>query len=280
MPPAVTTARRVWWWLPAAEAQHSNLKPMAILRGHASSGVSPEIMGIGPVPSLRKAVEIGLRMSDLGLIELNEAFAAQSLAVMKALELDPAIVNVNGGAIALGHPLGCSGARILTTLIYEMKRRGVKYGAATLCIAGGRGLPASSNSSSALSGFQGFRSTRFSSSERTSCHLSKILTRVCSLSNSAISGGTACTSYPGQADVKMHRAVKFAEHGVLAWRINTVLHTGTHMNAPINMIQRGADLSEIPVDRFFGSGVVLSIPKEAYGLITAADLEAAQPGVA
>lgn len=91
--------------------------------------------------------------------------------------------------------------------------------------------------------------------------------------------GHGVPSYPGQADVKMHRAVKFAEHGVLAWKCNTVLHTGTHMNAPINMIQRGADLSEVPVDRFFGNGVVLSIPKGSYEVITAGDLEAAAPGV-
>ena len=125
----------------AAEAQRSNLEPLAVLRGHASAGVSPEIMGIGPAPALRKALRIaGLQMSDLGLIELNEAFAAQSLSVIKELDLDTNIVNVNGGAIALGHPLGCSGARILTTLLYEMKRRNVKYGAATLCIAGGQGI--------------------------------------------------------------------------------------------------------------------------------------------
>jgi kynurenine formamidase len=91
--------------------------------------------------------------------------------------------------------------------------------------------------------------------------------------------GHGVPSYPGQADVKMHRAVKFAEHGVLAWRINTVLQTGTHMNAPINHIQRGADLSQIPVDRFFGNGVVLDIPKGSYEVVTAADLDAAKPGV-
>jgi acetyl-CoA C-acetyltransferase len=125
----------------AAEAQRSNLKPLAVLRGHAAVGVSPEIMGIGPAPALRKALKIaGLRMNDLELIELNEAFAAQSLSVIKELDLDTSIVNVNGGAIALGHPLGCSGARILTTLLYEMKRRNVRYGAAALCIAGGQGI--------------------------------------------------------------------------------------------------------------------------------------------
>lgn len=125
----------------AKEAKKNNLTPLAILRGHASAGVSPEIMGIGPAPAMRKALKTaGLSLGDLGLIELNEAFAAQSLAVMKELDLNPHIVNVNGGAIALGHPLGCSGARILTTLIHEMMKRQVRYGAATLCIAGGQGI--------------------------------------------------------------------------------------------------------------------------------------------
>ena len=86
-------------------------------------------------------------------------------------------------------------------------------------------------------------------------------------------------SYPGQDDVKMFRSVKHAQHGVLAWKINTVMHTGTHMNAPIHMIQKGADLSEVPEDRFFGNGVVLGIPKEKFEVITAKDLEAAEPGV-
>jgi len=91
--------------------------------------------------------------------------------------------------------------------------------------------------------------------------------------------GHGVPSYPGQDDVKMYRSVKHAQHGVLAWKINTVMHTGTHMNAPIHMIQRGADLSELPVDRFFGNGVVLSIPKGSYEVITAKDLEAARPEV-
>ncbi len=105
------------------------------------AGVPPEIMGIGPAPATRKALTLaGLALGDLGLIELNEAFAAQSLAVIKELGLNQDIVNVNGGAIALGHPLGCSGARILTTLLFEMRRRGTRYGLATLCIAGGQGI--------------------------------------------------------------------------------------------------------------------------------------------
>ncbi|MBP2650467.1 MAG: Acetyl-CoA acetyltransferase [Firmicutes bacterium] len=125
----------------ARQAEKQNLKPLAVLRSHAVAGVSPEIMGIGPAPATRKALKLaGLTLSDIGLIELNEAFAAQSLAVIKDLDLDQSIINVNGGAIALGHPLGCSGARILTTLIYEMKKRNVKYGLSTLCIAGGLGI--------------------------------------------------------------------------------------------------------------------------------------------
>ncbi len=105
------------------------------------SGVSPEIMGIGPAPASRKALDAaGLTIADVGLVELNEAFAAQSLAVIEELDLDASRVNVNGGAIALGHPLGCSGARILTTLLHEMRRRGTRYGLATLCIAGGQGI--------------------------------------------------------------------------------------------------------------------------------------------
>jgi len=97
-------------------------------------------MGIGPVPATHKALKrAGLKLKDIGLVELNEAFAAQSLAVLQDLNLDPAIVNVNGGAIALGHPLGCSGARILTTLLYEMRRRQTRYGLATLCVGVGQG---------------------------------------------------------------------------------------------------------------------------------------------
>jgi acetyl-CoA C-acetyltransferase len=125
----------------AGEARRRGIKPMAVIRSQAVSGVSPEIMGIGPAPASHKALEAaGLTTSDIGLVELNEAFAAQSLAVIKELDLDRSRVNVNGGAIALGHPLGCSGARILTTMIYEMRRRGTRYGLATLCIAGGQGI--------------------------------------------------------------------------------------------------------------------------------------------
>ena len=125
----------------ADAAKKKGLTPLATVRGQATAAVDPRIMGIGPAPASRKALErAGLSLSDIGLIEVNEAFAAQALAVVKELELDQEIVNVNGGAIALGHPLGCSGARIMTTLLYEMRRRGTRYGLAGICIAGGQGM--------------------------------------------------------------------------------------------------------------------------------------------
>jgi acetyl-CoA C-acetyltransferase/3-oxo-5,6-didehydrosuberyl-CoA/3-oxoadipyl-CoA thiolase len=105
------------------------------------AGVDPAFMGIGPVPATLKALERArLTIKDIALIELNEAFAAQSLACMKELGLDPEKVNVNGGAIAIGHPIGCSGARIMTTLLHEMKRRNAKLGLATMCIGVGQGI--------------------------------------------------------------------------------------------------------------------------------------------
>jgi 3-oxoadipyl-CoA thiolase len=117
-----------------------NLKPIARVVSRGIVGVDPAIMGVGPVPATQKAVlRAGLKMSDIGLFELNEAFASQSLACIHDLEIDPAIVNVNGGAIALGHPLGCSGSRISTTLIYEMQKRNIQYGVATMCIGVGQG---------------------------------------------------------------------------------------------------------------------------------------------
>jgi acetyl-CoA C-acetyltransferase len=117
------------------------LRPLAVIRGYASAAVEPRIMGMGPVPATRKAMEkAGLRLEDMHLIEANEAFAAQSLGVARELQWDPARVNVNGGAIALGHPIGASGARILVTLLHEMARRESKYGLATLCIGGGQGI--------------------------------------------------------------------------------------------------------------------------------------------
>ncbi|MEJ5225063.1 MAG: acetyl-CoA C-acyltransferase, partial [Anaerolineales bacterium] len=125
----------------AERAAALGLKPLARIVASAAAGVEPRIMGVGPVPAARKALaRAGLSLGDIGLVELNEAFAVQSLAVIEDLALDPEIVNVNGGAIALGHPLGCSGARILTTLLHEMRRRGnVRYGLAMLCVGVGQG---------------------------------------------------------------------------------------------------------------------------------------------
>ncbi|UUX33634.1 acetyl-CoA C-acetyltransferase [Fundicoccus culcitae] len=123
------------------KAAELGLEPLVTIKSTASAGVAPEIMGCGPIPATRKALDkAGLTMDDLGLIEANEAFAAQALAVLKDLNANMDIVNVNGGAIALGHPIGASGARILVTLIHEMKKRNVQYGLATLCIGGGQGI--------------------------------------------------------------------------------------------------------------------------------------------
>jgi acetyl-CoA C-acetyltransferase len=117
-----------------------NLQPLARVVSMAVAGVNPGLMGIGPVPATQKVLKrAGLRIKDIELVELNEAFAAQSIACIRDLEIDPQIVNVNGGSIALGHPLGCSGARISATLLHEMKRRGTKYGLATMCIGVGQG---------------------------------------------------------------------------------------------------------------------------------------------
>ena len=125
----------------AEKAEELNIEPMARITAYASAGVAPEIMGTGPVPATRKALKkAGLGIADIDLVELNEAFAATSLAAIKELGLDTSIVNVNGGAIALGHPIGASGARILVTLLHEMKRRDAKTGLATMCIGGGMGI--------------------------------------------------------------------------------------------------------------------------------------------
>lgn len=124
----------------AEKAEELGIKPMARIVSYASAGVEPSIMGIGPWPASLKALsKAGLTVDDLDLVEANEAFAAQSVAVAKELKLDPDKVNVNGGAIAIGHPIGASGCRILVTLLYEMKRREAKLGLATLCIGGGMG---------------------------------------------------------------------------------------------------------------------------------------------
>ncbi|CAB3395692.1 acetyl-CoA C-acetyltransferase [Kyrpidia spormannii] len=124
----------------AARATESGAKPLVRVVSYASAGLDPAVMGLGPIYATRKALDrAGLTMADIGLVEANEAFAAQSLAVARELNIPDEILNVNGGAIALGHPIGASGARILVTLIHEMKRRGVRYGLATLCIGGGQG---------------------------------------------------------------------------------------------------------------------------------------------
>ena len=122
------------------KAEELGITPLCTIKSYASAGVDPSIMGVGPTPSSQKALEkAGLTIADIDLVEANEAFAAQSLAVRKDLGLDPEKTNVNGGAIALGHPVGASGARILISLIYEMQKRDSKYGLATLCIGGGMG---------------------------------------------------------------------------------------------------------------------------------------------
>ena len=122
------------------KADELGIKPLCTIKSYASAGVDPSIMGVGPIPASQKALaKAGLTIEDIDLVEANEAFAAQSLAVRKELKLDPEKTNVNGGAIAIGHPIGASGCRILITLIYEMMKRDSKYGLATLCIGGGMG---------------------------------------------------------------------------------------------------------------------------------------------
>lgn len=125
----------------AEEAKKRGVEPLARIAAWANAGVDPEIMGTGPIPAVKKALaKAGWSVADLDLVESNEAFAAQSICVLRELGLDPAKVNVNGGAIAIGHPIGASGARILTTLLHEMKRSGAKKGVATLCVGGGMGV--------------------------------------------------------------------------------------------------------------------------------------------
>lgn len=128
----------------ADKAKELGLKPIARIIAGAAAGVDPRIMGMGPVAATRKLMKAlepkGLKLEDFGLVEINEAFAAQSVACVRELGLNPEIVNVNGGAIALGHPLGCSGARISTTLVHEMQKRDVQFGLASICIAGGLGM--------------------------------------------------------------------------------------------------------------------------------------------
>lgn len=126
-----------------AHAQAEGVRPLARLLGYATAGVEPERFGIGPVPAVRKLLSrLSISLDDIDLIELNEAFAAQVLACLRELPLDRTRLNVNGGAIALGHPLGCSGARLTTTLLHEMRRRGARLGLVTLCVGGGMGAAA------------------------------------------------------------------------------------------------------------------------------------------
>jgi acetyl-CoA acyltransferase len=124
----------------ASKARELGLKPMARFVSYATAGVPPEIMGIGPVVAIPKALALaGLKLAEIGLIELNEAFAVQALAVIRKTNLDPDRVNVNGGAIALGHPLGCTGAKLTATILREMERRKIRYGMVTMCVGGGQG---------------------------------------------------------------------------------------------------------------------------------------------
>lgn len=123
------------------KAKEKGIHPLAIIKSYGLSGVSPDIMGTGPIIASKNALKrAGLGVNDIDLVEANEAFAAQSIAVNRELGLDPGRVNVNGGAIALGHPIGASGTRILVTLLHELKRSNGKYGLATLCIGGGQGI--------------------------------------------------------------------------------------------------------------------------------------------
>jgi acetyl-CoA acyltransferase len=123
-----------------AFARSHGLQPLARFVTYATAGVEPERFGIGPVPAIRKALKLaGLTLADMDLIELNEAFAAQVLAVLRELPMDPDKLNVNGGAIALGHPLGCTGAKLTTSILYEMQRRKARYGLVTMCVGGGMG---------------------------------------------------------------------------------------------------------------------------------------------
>ena len=138
---ASTTARPSLVLMTAKEAERRGIKPLARIVSWAQAGVDPAVMGSGPIPASRRALEkAGWKPQDLDLIEANEAFAAQACAVNKDMGWDTSKVNVNGGAIAIGHPIGASGARVLTTLLHEMKRRNAKKGLATLCIGGGMGI--------------------------------------------------------------------------------------------------------------------------------------------
>jgi acetyl-CoA acetyltransferase family protein len=138
---ALESHRRAVAAFEAGRARELGLRPLARVVSTAVAGVDPAIMGVGPVPAARKALQrAGIDVNDLDLVELNEAFAAQSVVCIDELGLDPDKVNVNGGAIALGHPLGASGARLMTMLVHELRRRGGRYGLATMCIGVGQGI--------------------------------------------------------------------------------------------------------------------------------------------
>ena len=129
--------------LSGAAAKRLGVRPLARLVASATAGVDPRIMGIGPVPAVRRLLDrTGITLEEIGVVELNEAFAPQVLACVRDLDLDPDRLNVNGGAIALGHPIGATGARIVATLLHEMQRRGARYGLAALCVSGGLGVAA------------------------------------------------------------------------------------------------------------------------------------------
>jgi len=124
----------------AQKAGELGIKPRAVFRGYAVGGVGPEVMGIGPIVAIPKVLkQAGLSVADIDLVELNEAFASQALAVIRTLGLNPETTNVNGGAIALGHPLGCTGAKLTTSCLHEMERRNARYGIVSMCIGGGMG---------------------------------------------------------------------------------------------------------------------------------------------
>ncbi len=123
------------------KAKELGLEPMAAVKAYAASGLDPAYMGLGPVPATKRALKMaGLSLEDIGVVELNEAFASQSIAVLRELGLDLEITNPHGSGISLGHPIGCTGARIIVTLVHEMKRQNIQFGLATLCVGGGQGM--------------------------------------------------------------------------------------------------------------------------------------------
>ncbi|MBA7676892.1 Acetyl-CoA acetyltransferase [subsurface metagenome] len=137
----ITDAAAALVIMSAKKAKELGLKPMATIRSYASGGVDPAFMGLGPIPATKKALKLaGLSLKDIDLVELNEAFASQAISVIRELGLDLKKTNPHGSGISLGHPIGCTGARIIVTLIYEMMRKDFQFGLATLCIGGGQGM--------------------------------------------------------------------------------------------------------------------------------------------